>query len=72
MADRTRYLKESEEGVSEMCAIMEDLRQEAAKDWAIKDATNMLAEGLGTIEQIARITGLSISEVEALAVRRPA
>ena len=29
MADSSRYFKESEKGVSEMCTIMEDLRQES-------------------------------------------
>ena len=32
MADRVRYLKESSEGVSQMCKIMEDMRDEARAD----------------------------------------
>lgn len=32
MAERTRYLKENPEGVSEMCKAMEDMRNEAAKE----------------------------------------
>jgi hypothetical protein len=38
MADRTRYLKESPKGVSEMCKMMEEMRNEAA-DAAEKKAT---------------------------------
>ena len=32
MADRTRYLKENPKGVSEMCRIMEDMRNESLKE----------------------------------------
>ncbi|MBQ7564645.1 MAG: hypothetical protein IJT16_11730 [Lachnospiraceae bacterium] len=31
LADKTRYFKENPEGVSEMCKVMEDMRNEAAK-----------------------------------------
>lgn len=32
MAERTRYLKENPKGVSEMCRIMEDMRNESLKE----------------------------------------
>ena len=38
IAERTRYLKENPEGVSEMCKAMEDMRNEAARE-AAKEAT---------------------------------
>ena len=42
MADRTRHLKESEEGRSGMCKIMEDLREESARNKSISIAINLL------------------------------
>ena len=71
LADKTRYLKDSPEGVSEMCKAIEDMRNEAAKQaaWqkAAKIAIEMLASGTLTHEQIARFTKLTIEEVEELA-----
>ena len=32
LADRTRYYKETEEGVSAVCKVMEDMRNEAKKE----------------------------------------
>ena len=80
MAERTRYLKENTKGVEEMCAIMEDLRIESeqrgkqlgAQEKAIMTAKNMIAKGLGTLEDIAEVTGLSIETVRELAGQRTA
>ena len=69
MADRARYLKESSEGVSQMCKIMEDMRDEAhaegEKDKGIKIALKMIANN----ESDARIrdyTDLSLEDIQAL------
>ena len=76
MAEKTRYLKDDPKGVKEMCAIMEDLRKESeergAYERAIKDAWNMLSKGLGSLEDIAEVTGLSIEKVRELAGQRTA
>ena len=69
LAERTRYLKENPKGVSEMCKVMEDLRDESyaegraegyaegREEQAQMTAKNLYEQGL-TIEQIARTIGL--------------
>ena len=78
MAERTRYLKENSKGVSEMCRIMEDMREESLKagikmgkkagikEGAIQTAKRMLALGKYTLEEISGISGLSLEEVKKL------
>ena len=75
MAERTRYLKENPKGVSEMCKVMEDLRDESyaegraegyaegREEQAQMTAKNLYEQGL-TIEQIARTIGFSMDTVE--------
>ncbi len=80
MADRTRYLKENPKGVSEMCRIMEDMRNESLKEGikeGIKEgmkeaALRMLAAGKYALEEIANISGLSLEEVNQLKTERNA
>ena len=80
MADRTRYLKENPKGVSEMCRIMEDMRNESLKEGikeGIKEgmkeaALRMLAAGKYALEEIANISGLSLEEVNQLKSERNA
>ncbi len=76
MADRTRYLKENPKGVSEMCRIMEEMRNESLKE-GIKEgmkeaALRMLAAGKYALEEIANISGLSLEEVNQLKTERNA
>lgn len=60
LAEKTRYLKENPKGVSEMCKVMEDLRDESyaeghaegREEQAQMTAKNLYEQGL-TIEQIA-------------------
>ena len=74
MADRTRYLKENPKGVSEMCRIMEDMRNESLKEGikeGIKEgmketALRMLTAGKYALEEIANISGLTLEEVNQL------
>lgn len=66
MADRVRYFKEDKKGVTTMCRIMEEMRNETARETAIKVAKGMLKSGKLSYEEIAEITELSIAEVEAL------
>lgn len=77
LADKTRYLKDSPEGVNEMCKAIEDMRNEAAKQatWqhAVETAMKLIAMSILTEEQIAQATGLTLEEVQELAqeVQKP-
>lgn len=66
LANRTRYLKENPKGVSEMCRIMEDMRNESLKEVALR----MLSAGKYALEEIASISGLSLDEVKELKAER--
>ena len=78
MAERTRYLKENPKGVSEMCKVMEDMRNEALKEGikegkkegikegAIISARRMITIGKYDLDEIANISGLSLDEVKEL------
>ena len=71
LAEKPRYLKENPKGVSEMCKVMEDLRDESyaeghaegREEQAQMTAKNLYEQGL-TIEQIARAIGLTGETVE--------
>ena len=62
LADRTRYFKEDEEGVAEMCELMEDLLDSGKKEIALR----MLKGGKISTEEIAEYTGLTVDEVKML------
>lgn len=74
MAEKTRYLKESEEGVGQMCKIMEDLKEEGRKEGVElgrmqerkEVARLMLEEGLLELEKIAKISRLPLNEVKKI------
>ncbi len=66
MADRTRYLKENPKGVSEMCRIMEDMRNESIQEEKRMTVKRMLSDGILTLEKIAEYSELSIDEVKKL------
>ena len=63
LAKKTRYYKEDPKGVSEMCKAMEDMR----KDQAIDIAKSLIALGKITLEEIANVTKLPITEIKKLA-----
>lgn len=48
-----------------MCKMMEDMRNETAKNKAIEFALSMLKDNF-TLEQITKHSGLSLEEVEKL------
>lgn len=62
MAERTRYLKENPEGVSQMCKVMEDMLKEERVEVALR----MLEVGKYALDEIAPISGLSLDEVKNL------
>ena len=75
LADRVRYFKEDAKGVAIMCKVMEDMRNEAAREAAreadrarmIRTARRMLKSDKNyTYEDIADILEISVDEVKAL------
>ena len=66
MAERTRYLKENPEGVSEMCRVMEDMRNESIQGEKRMTVRRMLEAGKYALEEIANISGLPLDEVKKL------
>lgn len=78
IADRTRYLKENPKEVSEMCRILEEMRNESLQEGikegmqkgiqkGMKEATcRMLNAGKYALEEVANISGLSLEEVNQL------
>lgn len=74
MADQTRYLKENPKGVSEMCRIMEDMRNESLKEGIQEEKKmtvyRMLEAGKYFVDEIANISGLSLEEVNRLKAER--
>ena len=64
MSERTRYLKENPKGVSEMCRIMEDMRNESLNEGIQEEkrmtVIRMLTDGMLTLEKIEEYSGLPI------------
>ncbi len=73
-AKRARYFKQDEKGVATMCKIMEDMRNEAAReaaqkaeqDKAKKTAVRLIKLGKMTLEEIAEATELTLDMVKEL------
>ena len=72
LADRVRYFKQTEEGVSIMCKAMEDMRNEAVLKHAKETVLRMLANGKLTHEEIAECVGLTLAQVKELAQEKSA
>lgn len=70
MAERTRYLKENPKGVSKMCKILEDMRNESRKQGIKEIALRILAVGRYALDEIVNISGLSIEEAKQLKAGR--
>ena len=74
LAKRARYFKQDEKGVAAMSKILEDMRNEAAKeaaqkaeqDKAKKTAVRLIKLGKMTLEEIAEATELSLDIVKEL------
>lgn len=70
MVESMRYLKEDPKGVSMMCKIMEDMRNETRnetlKESAVNTAKRMIAAGKYVLDEIANISGLTVDEVQKL------
>ena len=72
LAAEVRYLKETEGGRSQMCKVMEDMRNETAHKTTVDLALKMLVRGRDTLEEIAEMTGLPLEEVRELAKKETA
>ena len=61
LAEEVRYLKETEGGRSQMCKLLEEMRNEAAAEGiyekAVSTALKMLARGRDSMVEIAELTG---------------
>lgn len=66
LADRVRFLKESEEGVVIMCRAMEEMRNQAALERSKEVARRMLAAGKYSLKEISDLTELPLKEVKEL------
>lgn len=60
LAERTRYLKENPKGVSEMCKVMEDMRNETAETVLLQSIKNLMETMKLTADQA--MEALKISE----------
>lgn len=70
LADKTRYFKETPEGVSIMCKAIEEMRNEAAKEAAMLEKVQMVMNflSLGTVSKtdIAKASGLTLDEINEI------
>jgi predicted HTH domain antitoxin len=66
LAERVRFFKESKEGVSIMCKVMEDMRNQAALERVRTVVYRMLSDGVLSLEKIAEYAELSLEEVKKL------
>lgn len=67
LAEKTRYYKETPEGVSYMCKAIEEMRKKAITEEKAAIALNLLLRGKDSIDEIADLTGLSLEYVQELA-----
>ena len=51
LAEKVRYFKENEEGVRHMCKVLEDMREETAKETLVQTIINLMDSMKWTIEQ---------------------
>ena len=66
LAERASFLKEKEEGVTEMCKIMDKMMREAVQEERYEFAENLLNMRKLTKEEIARAANITVEEVEEL------
>ena len=65
-ADKTRFFKETQEGVERMCKVMEERIKDNERRLLNKIAVDLLRLGNVTKEQIAEITGLSLETINEI------
>ena len=72
LREKSRYYKESKEGIAEMCKAIEDMLDITVREKMWEVAMKMLQRGELSHEDIADYTGFTLEEVEELAKRVPA
>ena len=72
LREKSRYYKESKEGIAEMCKAIEDMLDITVREKMWEVAMKMLQRGKMSHEEIAEDTGLTLEEIEDLAKRVPA
>lgn len=72
LAQRARYFKENEKGVTTMSRIFEEIAQEAAYKKSVSIAEKLLKGSKMTYEEIAEMVELPVEEVKALDQKRSA
>lgn len=66
LADRVSYFKESKEGVSSMCKMLEEMIEEAKIEDRKDTALKMLSSGKFTINEVAEFSKLPVEIVKTL------
>ena len=70
LAERASFLKEKEEGVAEMCKIMDEMMREAAADAVQEERYNiaieMIKDNEMTDEKIVKYTGMALEDIQEL------
>ena len=69
LAERARYLKESDKGVSHMCRIMEEFAKEERNERTIEMAAKLLESGDMTEERIKELFKLTEEQMKAIKER---
>lgn len=74
LAERVRYFKENQKGGNKMRSVMDELRKEGEYEGRMNErwrmASALLQEGFLSFEQIARVSQLSMENIEKLAARK--
>ena len=70
LAERASFLKEKEEGVTEMCKTMDEMMREAAADAVQEERYNiaieMIKDNEMTDEKIVKYTGMALEDIQEL------
>ena len=66
LSERVNYLKETNEGVNEMCDIVEEYAQEKVNKQAKEMAIALIKDKIYPLSKIAELTKLSIEEINQL------
>ena len=72
LAQRVRYFKEDTKGVTNMCRIMEEVREESVREAKIEIAQKMLNTGTMSYEEISEFVDLPVEEIKALDTQKSA
>lgn len=69
LAERADHLKNTEGGREEMCKIVDEISADRERQRVIRIAINLITRGKDTAQEIADLTGLTVEEVNQLAVQ---